>query len=258
MFLRRALLAPAALAASFLVGQTPTPAQAGGLDAARRDLLEWRKSMQSELMDDWAQRARFRDANAKVPPPAAGEERVVFMGDSITELWNLTASYPGHPYVNRGISGQASSQMLLRFRQDVIDLKPRAVVILAGTNDIAGNAGPTNLTEIEGNLASMAELATAHGIRVVLCTVLPVNDDHEEGHGSFLLRPLDQIKTLNRWISAYAKTHHHALVDYYQATVDERGLLRNPLSDDGLHPNAAGYKVMAPMAEAAVKKVLGH
>lgn len=258
MFPRRALLVPAALAASFLVGQTPTPAPAGGLEAARRDLLEWRKSMQSELMDDWAQRSRFRDANTKLPPPAAGEERVVFMGDSITELWDLASSFPGRSYVNRGISGQASSQMLLRFRQDVIDLKPRVVVILAGTNDVAGNAGPTTLEEIEGNLASMAELAAAHGIRVVLCTVLPVNDDHEEGHGSFLLRPLDQIKALNRWIAAYAKTHHHGLLDYHQATVDERGLLRRSLSDDGLHPNAAGYKVMAPLAEAALKKALGH
>ncbi|HET8667740.1 MAG TPA: GDSL-type esterase/lipase family protein, partial [Terriglobales bacterium] len=150
--------------------QTPQPS------TAVQHLQEWRKSRMLSLMDDWGELGRYQAANAALPPPARGERRVVFYGDSITDLWKLSQYFPGKPYINRGISGQTTPQMLVRIRQDVIDLKPAAVVMLAGTNDIAGNTGPMSLEEIEANYASMAELARVHNIRVVFSAVLPVSN----------------------------------------------------------------------------------
>jgi lysophospholipase L1-like esterase len=206
--------------------------------------------------DDFGELKRYRAANAKLKPPAAGEERVVFYGDSITDLWPLGAAFPGKPYVNRGISGQTTSQMLVRFRADVIALAPRAVVILAGTNDIAGNTGPISLEDIEANFVSMVELARAHGIRVVLASVLPVHNYTPLAELSYPLRPPAQIAALNKWLKDYATANGCVYLDYAAAMTDKNGLLKKDFAEDGLHPNAAGYAIMAPLAAQAIGKAL--
>jgi lysophospholipase L1-like esterase len=198
--------------------------------------------------------------NTKVSAPAKDEERVVFFGDSITDSWKLADYFAGKPYVNRGIGGQTTPQMLIRFRPDVIALKPKVVVLLAGTNDIAGNTGPMTLQAIEDNLTSMAELARANGIRVVLASLLPVSDYEKNRDGKPIIqtarRPPDQIKTLNEWIKRYVAENGLTYLDYYSATVDEKGFLKDELSEDGLHPNSKGYEVMAPLAAQAVASAL--
>jgi lysophospholipase L1-like esterase len=208
-----------------------------------------------QLRTDWANLARYREANATLGPPAPGERRVVFMGNSITDGWAryFGEEFPGKPYVGRGISGQTTPQMLVRFRQDVIALKPAVVVILAGTNDIAGNTGPSTLEMIEDNLASMSELAQANGIKVVLASVLPVYDyPWKPG-----LEPAQKIITLNTWIRQYAAAHGAVYLDYHSAMADARQGMRRELSSDGVHPNEAGYRVMAPLAEAAIRTAEG-
>ena len=203
---------------------------------------------------DWAGLQRYRQANAELPPPAPGEQRVVFMGNSITDGWArwFPAMFPGRPYIGRGISGQTTPQMLVRFRQDVVALHPAAVVILAGTNDIAGNTGPSTLEMIEDNLASMAEIARANGIRVVLASVLPAYE-YPWRPG---LQPAPTIVALNAWIRDYASRHGDVYLDYHSAMADARQGLRADLSGDGVHPNEAGYRVMAPLAERAIAEAL--
>jgi len=210
---------------------------------------------------DWAQLARYRDANRALVAPAAGEARVVFMGDSITDAWpspRFGEFFPGKPYVGRGISGQTTPQMLIRFRPDVIALKPKAVVILAGTNDIAGNTGPMTNEEIEGNLASMAELGKANGIKVVLSSILPVSNYHTapDRDPQTTQRPMARIRAINDWMKKFAADNGYVYLDYFPATADEKGLLRAEFSADDLHPNAAGYAAMAPVAEAAIQQAL--
>jgi len=205
-----------------------------------------------EMLADFGDLRRFREADTELGPPAAGQNRVVFMGDSITEIWNLEQSFPGKPYINRGISGQTTPQMLVRFRQDVIDLHPKVVIILAGTNDIAGNTGPMTLEETEGNLESMAQLATASHIRVVLCSVLPtINYPWHPGQD-----PGPKVVAVNAWIKAFAAKDHYVYVDYYSAMKDAQGGLPPTLSKDGVHPLPAGFAVMAPLAEAGIEKAL--
>ena len=206
------------------------------------------------LRTDWADLARYRDANAKLPPPVSSDNRVVFMGNSITASWEpyFATMFPGKPYIDRGISGQTTPQMLVRFRQDVIALAPAVVVILAGTNDIAGNTGPTTLEMIEGNIASMAELASAHGIKVVLCSVLPVHD-YPWRPG---LEPAPKIIALNAWIKGYAAQHGAVYADYHSAMADAQGGMRSGLSSDGVHPNEAGYRIMASLVEPAIGQAL--
>ena len=211
-------------------------------------------------LKDWPALGRYREANSKVAPPAKDEKRVVFMGDSITDGWKLAEYFTGKPYLNRGISGQTTPQMLLRFRPDVLALKPRVVVILAGTNDIAGNTGPMTLEAIEGNLASMVELAQANGIHVVLTSVMPVSDYGKSRDGKPVTqttrRPPEQIRALNAWIKKYAAENKLIYLDYFSAVMDEKGFLKAELSNDGLHPNAKGYEVMAPLAEQAIAAAL--
>jgi lysophospholipase L1-like esterase len=184
------------------------------------------------------------------------------MGDSITDAWQQPrygGFFPGKPYVDRGISGQTTPQMLLRFRPDVIDLAPKVVVILAGTNDIAGNTGPMTNEEIQGNLASMSELAHAHDIRVVLASVTPVSAAHVASPAAIpqtTARPMARIQALNDWIKTYAAAHGDVYLDYFSAMTDRSGLLRPDLSEDDLHPNAQGYAIMAPLAEAAIARAL--
>jgi len=208
-----------------------------------------------QALNDWPNLGRYREADAKTPPPAAGEDRVVFMGDSITDGWGKGKApfFPGKPYINRGISGQTTPQMLVRFRSDVIDLKPKVVVTLAGTNDIAGNTGQETLENIEDNLASMSELARANGIRVVLASVMPVCDSLQPQTAR---RPPQQIVALNDWIKNYTSKNGLVYLDYYSAMVDSAGMLKQDLTRDCLHPNDAGYAVMQPLAERAIEEAL--
>jgi len=205
-----------------------------------------------QLLTDWPQLERYRAANAVLPAAAPEEKRVVFYGDSITEGWPLFTYFPGKPYINRGVSGQTTPQMLVRFRQDVIALQPRAVVILAGTNDVAQNTGPETLGQIEDNLASMCELAKARGIRVVLSSILPVYD-YSWRSG---MEPVTKIAAVNQWLRDYAAAHGYVYLDYYSAMQDGRHGLPENLSKDGVHPNDAGYAVMAPLAEKAIGEAL--
>jgi lysophospholipase L1-like esterase len=208
--------------------------------------------------DDFGQLARYHDANAALKPPAPGENRVVFFGDSITDIWHLDEYFPGKPYVNRGIGGQTTPQMLVRFRQDVINLQPKVVVILAGTNDIAGNSGPMRLEDIEADYASLAELARANHVRVVFSSVLPVHNYTPKSQDFFAQRSPEKILELNRWLKNYVAEHADCIyLDYFSAMVDEKGLMKKDIADDGLHPNAAGFKIMAPLAETAIEKALG-
>lgn len=210
-----------------------------------------------QRMADWGQLSRYREENAQLPPPARGEKRVVFYGDSITDGWGRidgTTFFPGKPYVNRGISGQTSAQMLVRFRQDVIDLRPAAVVILAGTNDLAGNTGLATQKMIEDNLRSMAELAQAHGIRVVLASVLPVSD-YPWRPG---LQPAGKVRALNAWIHGYAQAHGATWLDYHAALANAQGGMDARLAADGVHPTPAGYEVMAPLAQRAIDAALAQ
>ena len=203
---------------------------------------------------DWPNLNRFKDENAKLGLPSPGENRVVFMGNSITIGWGRISPdfFSGRPYINRGISGQTTPQMLVRFRADVIDLKPAVVVILAGTNDIAGNTGPSTLKMIEDNIVSMAELAKANGIEVVLSSVLPVFDyPWKPG-----LEPVEKIAALNKFLKNYAEKNGAIYLDYYSSLVDERKGMKKEYASDGVHPNKAGYNVMEPLAEEAIKKVL--
>lgn len=205
-------------------------------------------------IDDWAYLSRYRNDNIKLGCPTENEKRIVFMGNSITEGWSSV--YPefftGKSYINRGISGQTTPQMLVRFRQDVVNLKPRIVVILAGTNDIAGNTGPSTLEMIQDNIASMVEIALANNIKVILCSLIPAYDyPWKPG-----LKPAEKIVELNKWINNYASQNNLTYVDYFSSMADEKNGLKKEYSEDGVHPNLEGYKAMAPILENAIIKVL--
>jgi lysophospholipase L1-like esterase len=205
---------------------------------------------------DWPNLQKYRDSNTVLAAPNAGEQRVVFMGNSITEGWKkyFPAEFAGKPYINRGIGGQTTPQMVLRFRQDVVALKPAVVVILAGTNDIAGNTGPSTLEMIEDNLADMADLARMNGIRVVLCSVLPVFDyPWKPG-----LEPASKIVALNAWMKHYADSTGSVYVDYHGAMRDDRNGMRAELASDGVHPNEAGYRIMVPIVEKGIAEALAR
>jgi len=219
-------------------------------------LDQYRASRIAMFTDDYGQLARYRDANAALAAPSASENRVVFFGDSITDGWKLDESFPGKPYINRGIGGQTTPQMLVRFRQDVIDLHPKVVVILAGTNDIAGNTGPMRNEDIEADLATMTELAGVHGIRVVLSSIMPVHDYTGDAKNFFAQRPMSRILAVDEWMKKYCAENHVVYLDYFSAMVDDKGLLKKDLANDGLHPNDAGHKIMAPLAEAAIAKAM--
>jgi len=215
-------------------------------------------TLRSQLQD-WPALSHYHEANAQLPPPTQDEARVVFFGDSITASWNDPQKsggfFPGKPYLNRGISSQTTPQMLIRFQPDVIALKPRVVVILAGTNDIGGVTGPTSLRAIEDNLTSMAILARAHDIRVVMSSILPTHDTGREDGQPIVHsknRPPEHIKALNEWMKDLAARQGDIYLDYHSAMVDDRGHLRQELSDDGIHPNRRGYAVMAPLVEQAI------
>ena len=212
------------------------------------------KEEEERVKNDWPNIREFAAENKQLPSIKKGGQRVVFMGNSITIAWkNIdSAFFARHGYIDRGISGQTTPQMLLRFRPDVIDLKPAVVVILAGTNDIAGNTGPATLESILGNISSMAQLAKASGIRVVLSSVLPVFDyPWKPG-----LQPAPKIVALNKMIKDFANKNGCIYLDYFSAMADERNGLRAGLGDDGVHPNMAGYKIMEPLVERAIAMAL--
>jgi lysophospholipase L1-like esterase len=208
-----------------------------------------------KILQDWPALSRYADDNAKLAPPASGENRVVFMGDSITDAWikRSPAFFEGKPHIDRGISGQTTPQMLIRFRPDVIALKPKVVVILAGTNDIAGNTGPMTLEMIEDNFRSMVELAKANGIKVVMSSVMPVCDYIRPQTER---RPPAQIIALNEWIKDYSTKNKLVYLDYYTAMIDDQKMLKKEITYDGLHPNEAGYAIMEPLAEKAISTAL--
>lgn len=218
--------------------------------------LAERLDADEKLLADWPNLARYRDENARVGAPKPGESRVVFLGDSITDAWGRDAGefFPGKPYVNRGIGGQTTPQMLVRFSQDVVALRPRVVVVLAGTNDIAGNTGPATPRMIEDDLAAMAAIARQNGIKIVFASILPT----ARYPWRTSVRPVDAIREINAWLKAYCARAGLVYLDYYSAMVGADGGLRAGLSGDGVHPNGAGYAVMAPLAQKAVEQALAQ
>lgn len=206
------------------------------------------QQMQAKL-DDWAQLDRYRTANASLQAPAPGVKRVVFYGDSITDAWNrVTDFFPGKPYLDRGISGQTTPQMLVRFQQDVVHLHPAVVVILAGTNDIAGNTGPSTPEMIEDNFKSMTAIAKANGIKVVLASITPAAAyPWKPG-----VNPVDEIRVINQWLKDFCSRDGDVYLDYYDSMADAEGGMKPGLSSDGVHPTAKGYSIMAPLAEKAI------
>ena len=244
-FLSAALLVPA-VAPGQVVEQFAPPRANCCLPAAAKGL--------ADQLQDWNQLGRYYADNQKLmqSPPEPG--RVVFMGDSITDGWKLAQYFPGKPYVNRGISGQTTPQMLVRVFPDVVALKPTALLVFAGTNDIAGNTGPSTLIMIENNLQAITELAQAHGIKVILCSLTPVSD--YTNRKQTVQRPPADILKLNAWIRDYAARADAGFADYFAALVDDTGMLKQGFSGDGLHPNDRGYALMVPVAEAAIAKAL--
>ena len=254
-------------AVSFVSAFSSTGGATHGQDAANRTvptpgipstgfagLDNYRASRIAVFADDFGQLARYRAENKALAAGAAATDRVVFFGDSITDGWKLQTYFAGRTYVNRGIGGQTTPQMLLRMRSDVVAFKPEVVVILAGTNDIAGNTGPMGDEDIEADLATMTELAKSHGIAAIVASILPVHNYTPRSQDFFAQRPAKRILDVNRWLKEYCAKNRFVYLDYFSAMVDAEGLLRKELADDGLHPNDAGYKIMAPLAEAAIAK----
>lgn len=264
-FLRTLIAASSAILLGAVLLQAQVPANTAPAQviptppppAANAAAAERERAHAEQLKNDWPFLAKFKDADIALGAPAPGENRVVFMGDSITEHWHFSepgGSFAGKPYINRGISGQTTPQMVVRFRQDVIDLKPKVVVILGGTNDMAGNTGPMTPEQTEENIASMADLATANHIRVVLCSVLPVFDySWRPGR-----EPAAKILAINAWMKDYAAQKGYVYVDYHTAMKDARNGLPPTLSADGVHPLPAGYAIMAPLVEAGIRKALAQ
>jgi lysophospholipase L1-like esterase len=213
--------------------------------------------MQAQLQD-WPGLARYRSENEALPPGRSDEQRVVFFGDSITDGWGRSVApgtfFPGKPYVNRGISGQTTPQMLVRFQQDVVHLHPAAVVILAGTNDIAENTGPSTVQMTEDNFTSMAEIAKQNGIKVVFASITPAYAYPWKPE----IHPVERIRTLNQWLQDFCSSNGHVYLDYYSSMADANGAMLPGLASDGVHPTAKGYAVMAPLAERAVAQALGR
>ena len=244
---KRVFTAALALSAFAAQAQTITTDDKAAYEAKQKQEAEYR------FHNDWANLARYAGDNSKLSPPAPGENRVIFMGNSITEFWKVSDSvYFSKNYISRGISGQTTPQMLVRFREDVINLKPAVVVILAGINDIAQNTGPEKLEDVFGNIVSMVQLAQVSHIKVVMSSVLPAN--HFPWRPS--IDPTEKVIQLNKMIKDYAEQNHIVYLDYYSAMVDDqRGLPKN-LSNDGVHPTIAGYKIMEPLADKAIAEAL--
>ena len=216
----------------------------------------FRAKLIPSLMEDFGETYLYAPADRALPPPAPGKPRVVFMGDSITDRWDLAKSFPGRDYINRGIGSQVTAQMLLRFQQDVVALHPAAVIILAGVNDVQGFMQAPSAAQIEANDEAMADIADRHGIRVIFASILPV-DDYAPGAADTLKeRHPAELRAINRWLQAFCRTRGYVYADYYSALVDSHGLMTRGLSVDGVHPRAKGYAIMAPIAQAAIDRAL--
>jgi lysophospholipase L1-like esterase len=255
------------LAAVVLVASTVAGAQEASYQSSpprhrveERDWGPWlgpfRKTLVPSLMRDFGEQYLYADADRRLAPPAADEKRVVFIGDSITDRWNLARSFPGQPYVNRGIGSQVTPQLVLRFHQDVIALQPAVVVILAGVNDVQGFLQQETALQIEANFEAMAEMARAHGIRVVIGSILPVNNYTEAARNVVAERHPEELRAINRWLREYCRQTGCIYADYYAAMIDSRGLMRKDLTADGIHPNAEGYALMVPIARRAIAEAL--
>ena len=227
-----------------------------------RDWGRWlgpfRAKLVPSLMQDFGERYIYQQANAALPARKPDERRVVFLGDSITDRWDLSASFPGQPYINRGIGSQVTAQMVLRFHQDVIALRPRGVVILAGVNDVQGFLQQETLEQIETNWEVMADLADAHHIKVVFGSLLPVNDYTEAARDVVSERKPDELRMLNAWLRGFCVKRGYAYADYYAALVDARGMLGRSYTTDGIHPLATGYARMTPIASRAIATALAR
>lgn len=255
---RTLLLSTTLLCALPLAAQIPTPNPASQTPQATQPVPANAEPTEIEKLQaklaDWAQLGRYRTENADLPPVGAGEQRVVFYGDSITDAWGHGKDFfPDKPYFNRGISGQTTPQMLVRFQQDVVHLQPAAVIILAGTNDIAGNTGPETPEMIEDNFASMAAIAKYYDIRVIFASILPVYAYPWKP----AVHPAEEIRALNAWLKDFCSHDGDTYLDYYDSLADAEGGMKPGLSKDGVHPTAAGYAIMAPLAENAIGEALG-
>jgi lysophospholipase L1-like esterase len=216
----------------------------------------FRQKLVPSLMRDFGERYLYASANQKLGAPKSNEQRIVFLGDSITDRWDLARFFPGKPYINRGIGSQVTSQMLLRFHQDVISLKPKVVVILAGINDVQGFMQEETPEQIEANWEAMADLADHHGLRIVFGSILPVHSYTVAAKDVVKERRPAELRALNRWLQAFCRQRGYIFADYASALADEKGMLRRDLSEDGVHPLEAGYARMAPVAQAAIDHAL--
>ena len=216
----------------------------------------WRAGIGAKMLEDFGEQYIYAPLDAALPAPAIGEHRVVFIGDSITDKWNLAAYFPGKPYVNRGIGGQVTPQMVVRFHADVVALKPEAVVILGGINDVQGVLQVEDEPQIEANYAAMAEMAQANGIRPIFTDILPVNNYAEAAKSVIDERKPAELARINAWLKAYCDAHGYGFIDYGPALRDDKGLMRADYSHDGVHPTPAAYAIMAPIAEKEIEHVL--
>jgi lysophospholipase L1-like esterase len=252
-----ALLGSIAAPAAAQTTAAPAPPVPDCPDLARaiRDMMT-----NDARLRDWPNLTRYRQANADLARSSEAVP-VVFLGDSITDRWDDEGSggfFVGRHYVNRGIGGQTTPQMLIRLRPDVLSHHPKVIVLLAGTNDIAGNTGPMSDEDIEQNIAAIAELSAASGVKVVLAGILPISDYHQKPDQvpQVIRRPMSRIAAVNAWLTQYAAQHGHVFLDYAPGVSDARGMLKAEFSDDDLHPNALGYAQMTPLAEAAIAKAM--
>ena len=247
------VLAPAALAEDY---QSAPPRQ----PAVEKDWGQWlgpyRAGIVAKMGEDFGEQYIYAAQNADLAAPAADEQRVVFLGDSITDRWNLTKFFPGKPYVNRGIGGQVSPQMLVRFHADVVALKPRAVVILAGINDIQGALQVETEAQIAANYTAMAEIAEANGIKPIFTLLMPVNNYTPNAVTMLEDRKPERVAWLNAWLSGFCQAHGYGLIDYGPLLRDDKGLLKAEYTADGIHPNDIAYTLMAPVAEQAIEATL--
>lgn len=257
--MKRGLFLLLALTAS-AVQAAPEQSSPERRTVAEKDWGPWlgpfRAKLVPSLMQDFGERYLYAPANATLPTPKPGEQRVVFLGDSITDRWNLATSFPGKPYVNRGIGSQVTAQMLLRFHQDVVALKPKAVVILAGINDVQGFLQQETPEQIESNWEAMADLADAHHIKVVFGSLLPVNNYTEAAKDVVKERKPELLVALNSWLRAFCARRGYVYADYHAALVDPNGMMTAAYTQDGVHPLDNGYAVMAPVAQQAIARAL--